>query len=98
MDICEKISNAQCCVVDMGEVYVKASTFGINTNEMLNELLLFNSYIDALSKYKAAIDYEKLSDEDKVCADKVVSCLNSRNVCFMLEQISLSCEACKCGC
>lgn len=30
--------------------------------------------------------------------ENVVNCLKESDVCFILEQISLSCENCKCGC
>lgn len=51
MGFCKEITNAKCCIVSIAEAYVKASTIGANTEGMLNELLLLNSYVEALCRY-----------------------------------------------
>lgn len=119
-DLCAKICDAKCCVVDMAAVYVDMVTFGNDTPDMLVELQLFNGYIKTLDRYKTddtiriektkilTIDGMKLTDDDRqitsrecsiehVDLDKI-NCITENDVCFILEQIELVCETCKCGC
>jgi hypothetical protein len=84
MSLCEKIKSAKCCVVDIAGAYVRASTMGENTTALLSELLLVNAYIEALERYG--------------CECSKNNCLSEQEVCFILEQISLLCESCECGC
>jgi len=51
MDLCEKISAAKCCVVEVADAYVRAVTFGNDTDGMRDELFLLNGYIHALERY-----------------------------------------------
>lgn len=103
MCICDKIEEAKCCTVNIAEAYVKASTFGNNTEAMLNELLLMNSYTEALCRYEC----EHKENNDKIINKKItadcektisLNCLAEQNICFILEQIRLQCGSCECGC
>jgi hypothetical protein len=85
MSICQKIENAKCCVANFSNAYVKACTFGTSTMEMFYELILLNAYIRALERYECSC---------KSCD----TCLTEDEVCFILNQIALKCEAFACGC
>lgn len=121
MTLTAKIDNAKSCVAKFAESYVKAVTFGIDTNDLFYELLLLVSYIEALERYDEhptqkikvenvltyndvlLVDNNLLLSLGSTCKTVClnpddVNCLSKREVCFMLEQISLKCEACICGC
>ena len=121
MSLSKKICDAKCCVVSLADAYVKASTFGNNTEAMFEELMLMNNYIKALQRYECnpsklvhvnteltfgssllTIDNKILSLKscyvDKNIDPDTVNCLTKDEVCFILEQISLRCESCACGC
>lgn len=83
-DICQKIESAKNCVSEFANAYVKASTFGNNSDDMFYELILLNAYIEALERYDCGCGGEK--------------CLSEEEVCEILNQIALKCESFKCGC
>lgn len=121
MSLCSKIQDAKTCVSKFAERYVKAVTFGVDTDDLFYELMLLVGYVESLERYECnptrnlttrnLLTYEDflLTDNNKilslgdtcetVCLDPdEVNCLSKDEVCFILEQISLKCESCSCGC
>lgn len=79
MDLCKEIQAAKCCVVKMADAYVKAATYGDDTKEMLDELILFNGYIKTLERYQSGC----LSKDD------ICSILN--HISFVCESCECGC-------
>lgn len=49
--LCEKISDAKCCIVDTAEKYVKNVSKGNYIESDFFELILLNGYINSLERY-----------------------------------------------
>lgn len=121
MNLKSKIDNAKYCVGQLSSKYVKAVTYGVDTEDLFNSLVLMYGYIKALENYDCHptkkvnvttfLTYNDflLTDNDKSLSlgstcevidldPAEVNCLTQDEVCVILEQIHLLCDACSCGC
>lgn len=95
-DIATKICEAHCCAATLADSYVYKASKGRATEQDYFTLLLVDSYLDSLDRYKNTVS---LSTGCTACGSgSGGSCLTEGDVRFILAQISIVCGGCTCNC
>lgn len=97
MDIDKKVCEARCCAAKWAAEYVGRIEKGRDTFQDFVTLILIDSWLDALERYKNSLPL----DHDCCCGcteEPTYSCLTEEQVSAILEQVNTICGGCSCSC